>query len=50
MATEDGNFADQDVAVHVQVLVDRVGSPDEAALADLGPGGLVAVSQVVGHG
>ena len=30
--------------------MDRNGGADEAALADLGPGGLLAVSQVVGRG
>ncbi|DBB01404.1 TPA: hypothetical protein ACH3X1_000070 [Trebouxia sp. C0004] len=34
----------------IEVLVDRHGGADEAALADLGPGGLLAVSQVVGRG
>ena len=30
--------------------MDRKGTPDEAALAELGPGGLLAVSQVVSRG
>ncbi|DBA66220.1 TPA: hypothetical protein ACH3X2_002595 [Trebouxia sp. C0005] len=34
----------------IEVLVDRNGGADEVALADLGPGGLLAVSQVVGRG
>lgn len=34
----------------MQVLVDKNGCDDEAALAELGPGALLSVSQVAGRG
>lgn len=34
----------------MQVLVDKNGCADEAALAELGPGSLLSVSQVAGRG
>ena len=38
------------VVCMVQVLVDKNGCADEAAIAELGPGSLLSVSQVAGRG